>query len=385
MIRFLIMMLAGLLILHQNVAAVKEINPSPVLTIEGLGNGYSTPAVTSDRIFVTGEHDGLGCLFAYDLQGNLAWKTNYGSEWTENFPGSRSTPSVADSSVYISSGMGDIGCFDIKTGEKKWNVNMIREMHGINAVFGYSVPVLVNNDRIYCLPGGQDTNIACLNRFNGKIIWISKGVGETPGYASPLLIIHHGRNILVTYTELSLLGLDADTGELLWTYELSIKGDAPCNNLIYSDGFLYAVAGGNNGAVKLEISENGTTIKKIWENKDFDTYFGGFVRIGKSLYGSSKNGSLFQEIDTETGNRTDSLSFKTGATVDAGAALVLYSQGGKVGMVNTDNGKMKLVSTFMITKGTKEHFSHPVVAGERLYIRHGDVLLGYDFRQLTDL
>jgi len=360
----------------------KEINPTPVLMIEGLGNGYSTPAITSDRIFVTGEREGIGYLSAYDFKGNLLWKTTYGKEWADNYPGSRSSPTVRDSLIYTSSGLGDIGCFNIKTGEKQWILNMIQDLHGVNAVFGHSIPVLVEKDRIYCLPGGPDTNIACLNRETGKVIWVSKGNGETPGYASLLIIRHHDRNLLVAFSELTLLGLDTDTGELLWTYELSVKGDAPCNQPIYSKGFLYIVAGNGNGAVKFEISEDGSQIKKIWNNIEFDTYFGGVVMINNFLFGSSDSQRLWWSIDTETGKIADSLPFRTGATISAGEDLILYNQNGKVGLVQLKQGKMILVKYFEITKGTKEHFSHPIIAGGWLYIRHGDVLLAYDYQQL---
>jgi outer membrane protein assembly factor BamB len=380
-----IFLLVAFLVINNVCAGVKEINPVPLLTIEGLGNGYSTPAVTSDRIFVTGERDGKGYLFSYDFNGALLWKTEYGNEWSANFPGSRASPSVIDSTIYTSSGMGDIACFNANTGQKQWTVNMISDLHGVNAVFGYSMSVLIEKERIYCLPGGPDTNIVCMDRFTEKIIWKSAGDGETPGYTAPLFFRHHERNLLVTFSELAMHGLDAETGELLWTYDLSLKGDVPCNSPIYSEGFLYIVAGGGNGAVKFEISQDGTQIKKIWSNDEFNTYFGGFIMIGNFLYGSSKSKPLWMSVDVMTGKNVDSLSFKTGSVVQAGEGLVVYSQTGGVGLVRPDQGEMILDRSFKIVKGTKEHFSHPLLAGGRLYIRHGDALLVYDYQQLAKL
>ncbi len=367
------------------IAGVKEITPTPILTIAGLGNGYSTPAITSDRIFVTGEKGGTGYLFAYDFKGVLLWKTEYGREWAANYPGSRSTPTVCDSVIYTSSGMGDIACFDIKNGKKLWSVNMIRDMHGVNAVFGYSIPVLVDNGRIYCLPGGEDTNVACLDSRNGKILWTAKGNGETPGYTSPLIIRKNQRSILVAFSELTLLGLDAITGELLWTDELSIKGNAPCNTPIYSGGFLYIVAGMGNGAAKFSLSNDGSAVTRVWTNEEFDTYFGGFTKVGNYLFGSSESNRAWLSMDSETGKTVDSLSFRTGSTTQAGEDLVLYNQAGKVGIVSHDNGKMTLLKSFLVTNGSKEHFAHPLFAGGRLFIRRGDVLLVYDYQQIKTL
>lgn len=382
--RYIVILLVLSFSLNATFAGREEINPIPLLIIEGLGNGYSAPVITSDRIFVTGEKGGTGFLFAYDLTGYLRWETQYGQEWAANFPGSRASPVIIDSLIYTSSGLGDIACLEAHSGEKKWSVNMIREMHGVNAVFGYSIPVVIKDEKLYCQPGGPDTNIVCLDRHSGTIIWVSEGNGEAPGYATPIYIRLRERNLLVTFSEMAMLGLDAETGELLWTYELSIKGDAPCNKPVYSAGYLYIVEGKGNGAVKFELSKDGSQIKKIWGNFNFDTYFGGFVKTGQFLYGASDSKRLWLSIDTETGKIADSLPFYTGATVSAGENLVLFNQSGKVGLVRLDRGKMILERTYKITKGTGEHFAHPVVAGNHLFIRHGDALLVYDYQELIN-
>jgi len=95
--------------------------------------------------------------------------------------------------------------------------------------------LLADGDLLYCSPGGTENNIVALERHTGKTIWSSKAVGETPGYGSPLIVQLQGRKILITSSEYSILGLDAASGELLWTYELAFKGELPCNSP-YFDG-----------------------------------------------------------------------------------------------------------------------------------------------------
>ena len=51
--------------------------PALLTTLEGLGIGYSSPAVTEDRIYITGTEDKTGYLFAFDLSGNQLWKKAY--------------------------------------------------------------------------------------------------------------------------------------------------------------------------------------------------------------------------------------------------------------------------------------------------------------------
>ena len=184
---------------------------------------------------------------------------------------------------------------------------------------------------------------------------------------------------------MSLLGLDAITGELLWTSELSITGNAPCNTPIYSGGFIYIVAGMSNGAAKFALSDDGSAVTKVWANEEFDTYFGGFIKVGNYLYSSSESDRAWLSMDAETGKIIDSLSFRTGSTTLAGEDLVLYNQAGKVGIVSQEKGKMMLLRSFMVTKGSREHFAHPLFSGGRLFIRRGDVLFVYDYPQIKTL
>jgi hypothetical protein len=37
-----------------------------------------------------------------------------------------------------------------------------------------------------------------------------------------------------------------------------------------------------------------------------------------------------------------------------------------------------ILSSFKITKGTGQHWSHPVIKEGRLYLRHGDALMVFD-------
>jgi outer membrane protein assembly factor BamB len=69
-----------------------------------VGDGYGSPVVTHDALFVTGAIESTSYLYSFDLNGNLQWKVAYGPEWAVNFPGSRSAPTVVGELIYVSSG-----------------------------------------------------------------------------------------------------------------------------------------------------------------------------------------------------------------------------------------------------------------------------------------
>lgn len=353
-----------------------------------VGNGYGSPAVTQDAIYINGETDSIGYLYALDHKGNQLWKTSYGKEWIWTFPGSRSTPTVVNDLIYVTSGIGNLYCFNAKDGTKKWSISMRKELHGRFTYHGHAESPLVYDDKVILVPGGMDTNVVALNRFTGKIEWICKGKGEIPGYNSPVLIQLPTRKIVVTFSAYHLLGIDAMTGELLWSHEqvnTSLDerkpgiGDTHSNSILYEDGFIFYVAGDGNCAVKLKLSGDGTRIDQIWRNTSVDDYMGQFVKLGDKIYTGSDSKKALLCFDATSGEILDSLKVGVGATIWADDLLYYYNQRGEMKLI-TPNLPMKVVSSFKITSGTKEHFSLPVISGGILYVRHGKSLMAYDIK-----
>ena len=354
--------------------------PDLLWEYEGVGNGYGSPTITSDKIFVNGELDSLSHLLAFDLTGNLLWKFEYDSSWVRNFPGSRSAPTVVNDLVYVCSPMGEIVCLNTEEGTPVWSVNMLEDFNGVNTRFGFSQSLLVEGDKIYCAPG-TETNVVALNRFTGETIWASKAKGEKSAFCSPLLIELPTRNILVTFSEFSLFGLDTQSGELLWVHDQDTLCDIHGNTPLYENGFIYYTAGCGNGTVKLQLSEDGSKITEVWRTLDLDNIQGGLIKIGNKLYGAGQRKLLLKALDANTGEFIDSLDVKRGVTIYADGLFYYYAeQGGFMNLINPEP-KLKLISKFQITKGTKEHFAHPVIKNGVLYVRHGNVLLAYDIRK----
>ena len=66
-----------------------EEGPEVVWEYEGIGNGFGSPIFTEDKMYIIGElddQDSMAFLFAFEIDGELLWKTNFGPEWVKNFP-----------------------------------------------------------------------------------------------------------------------------------------------------------------------------------------------------------------------------------------------------------------------------------------------------------
>ena len=99
------------------------------------------------------------------------------------------------------------------------------------------------------------------------------------------------------------------------------------------------------------------------------------------MRGSGTKSRYLKSIDTRTGLLADSLKIGHGAIIAAGNMLYYYNQQGVMNLIGTDQGKMKVVSSFKVNMGTRQHFSHPVIDRGILYQRHGHVLMAFDIRE----
>lgn len=371
-----------------------ENGPTEIWSTDILGAGYGSPVVTEDKIFITGIDttisDSTAMLFCFNLLGELQWKTEYGDEWIENFPGSRSAPTVVDELVYVGSGKGNLYCINCKTGAVEWSKQFNTDFSGQYPRFGHAEAALIDEDKVFWTPGGEEHNVVALNRFTGELIWSCKGFGERSAYNSPKLIELPNRKIIAVFSAYHLMGIDASTGELLWNHlqdnTLPEKrkpgiGDTHSNTILYENGAIYYAVGDGNRGVKLSLSDDGTQISEVWRNKKFDNYMGGILKSGDYLYGGGTRKKYLFSANATTGEITDSLKIGTGIIIAADEMLYYYNSKGELNLINYDKGQLTLKSSFKVEKGTKEHFSHPVINNGKLYLRHGNSLMAYTIQQ----
>ncbi|WP_346857684.1 PQQ-binding-like beta-propeller repeat protein [uncultured Draconibacterium sp.] len=367
-----------------------ENGPEEIWFTEGIGNGYGSPTITDKEIFVTGAVDSTATLFCLDLNGKISWKVPFGNEWVKNYAGSRSQPTVVDDKIYVGSGMGNLYCLNRDNGEVLWSKDFSEDFQGIYPRFGHSEAALIDGDKVFWTPGGKEYNVVALNRFTGELLWSNKGYGERSAYNPGTLITLPNRHIFVTFSAYHMMGLDAQTGELLWTHDQDNvpldkrqpgMGDTHSNCVVYDNGYIYYAAGDGNGGVKLQLSDDGSEITEVWRNTGFDSYMGGIVKIDNCLYGSGTSKKQFKSINAETGEISDSLKIGWGALIAADNMLYYYAQNGKLSLLSHDKiGKMTEQGQFKITRGGQEHFSHPVIKDGILYQRHGEVLMAFDVK-----
>src|SRR3954452_19698064 len=96
--------------------------PKQVWQVKAVGDGFSTPAVVGDRIYLLG-NKGMDDEFveALDVKdGSQVWSKHVGKVGPNqrvNYPGARSTPTVDGDVLYALGSDGDLACLTTAKGE----------------------------------------------------------------------------------------------------------------------------------------------------------------------------------------------------------------------------------------------------------------------------
>jgi outer membrane protein assembly factor BamB len=353
--------------------------PRILWSTDGLGKGFTSPVFANGKIYLTGMNDGgEAVLSEISKEGKKLREFKFGREFDTSYPGTRSTPTIDGNLAYLLTGNGLLTCLDLTSGKVAWQKDFLKQTDGKNITWGFTESILIEGDKLFCTPGGKTNNVMALNRMTGETIWNCSGLGELSAYCTPQLVRLPARELLVTHTANHVLGMDAVSGKLLWTFAHPNEWSVHPNTPLYSDGKLFVFSGWGQGAEMLKLSDDGSSVTKQCDVKSFDNRMGGAVLINGFIYGSGDSNRSWQCIDWKTGEKKyASTEAGPGAVIAANNMLIGYSERGELFLADADPSGLKIISKTKVTQGTEQHWAHPVMNDGVLYVRHGQVLIAY--------
>ncbi len=368
-----------------------EGGPSRIWEASGIGEGWSTVSIVGKTIYTAGAIDGDCVITALDMDGNKVWTRKNGPAWEKSYPGTRSTPTIADGLLYHLSGNGSLICLKADSGEVVWTVDIMKEFGGRNIIWGLAESPLVAGDKVICTPGGKDVSMVALNRKTGEAVWKCKGKGDKPGYASPILVEHQGLKQIVTPMSKAIVGVRESDGKLLWRYPHEVYTDQNITTPLFRDGFLIVSGCVRKGTtcLRLRVSGDECSVDERWHNGTLDNKQGGTILLDGRLYGyapSQNRSRPWVCVDFESGDTlfqsaalTSSYKYKNGCLTCADGMLYLYSDDGRMALARPMADRLEVTGRLQIENwGPHPTWAHPVVHGGRLYVRYGDKLGVYD-------
>lgn len=368
-----------------------EGGPELILRKEGLGNGYSSPLVVDEMIYISGRRESLDVLTKLDMEGNILWETTYGKAWDKSFPETRSTPTIEDGRIYIMGGLGTVVCMDAESGKIIWQKNTHQEFEGEFHNWGMTESLLVTDKAVISSPTGEKTVVVALDKNDGSILWESEPQGGVRCYVSPMMIEHNGRRLILITTSEDFMAVDPETGEIYWNKDLATEYgfDGRRNNTntpLYYKGEIFTTSGYNAQGVMLKLSEDGKSAEVKWHNGALDVHHGGVVLLDGYLYGANwiSNGSgnwVCQEWETGKVMWEETWHNKGSIIYADGLCYIFEEKQGHIGLLEPSSEAFKLISSFRLESRSGPYWAHMAIFNKKLFVRHGEVLFVYDIAE----
>ena len=295
--------------------------------------------------------------------------------------GPRGTPTVDGDRVYVEGGRGDVSCLDAATGHTHWHVNLREDFGGGVPGWGYSESPLVEGDLVIVTPGGRAGTMVALNKRTGDIVWKTEGETQAAHYSSPVAADIHGVRQIVQFARSSLFGVDARTGESLWSYSAANNGTANCATPVVWKNHVFASSsyGTGGGLVKIEKTGEGMKAEEVYFERKMANHHGGLVRVGEHMYGFGSGGLLCMHY--LTGEIVWShRSVGKGSLLAADGLLFLLSERHEAALAAADPAEYRELGQFSIQEHGRPSWAHPALANGVLYIRDQQSLTAYKVR-----
>ncbi len=358
--------------------------PELAWQVDGLGEGYATVSVADGLVYTSGNKNDQTMVIALDLEGNVVWQKPNGGPWTGSFPGTRGTPTIDGDRLYHESPIGNVICMNAKTGEEIWSLNILDKFAGKNIKWALAESVIIDGPRAIVCPFGDKASIVALDKMTGEVVWTSESTGDMAGYSTPALFEYEGLRMVVTMNQKAVVGVDADSGKLLFRHPHETKYDVNALLPVFHDGQIFVASGYGSGAqmIKLTVEGKNVSAEQVWENKKFDNHHGGVILQDGFLYGTNFRGQ-WMCVDWKTGEtKWSEKGIGKGSVSFADGLLYGFNERQNdrtVGLIKPNPEAYEEISRFQIPEGGKGNsWAHPVIIGGRLYLRHGDFLFVYD-------
>jgi outer membrane protein assembly factor BamB len=382
-----------------------------------VGDGVATPSLVGDKLYVFARQEGgevLRCLDA--ATGKEVWKERYDSLGAsgpaQSFSGPRCSPTVNEGKVVTLGVRGVLSCFDAASGKLLWRKEDFKG--SLPRFFTASSPLVADG---LCIAqvggGGGNGGVIAYDLATGDEKW--KWVGDSPAYASPVLLTVGGSKYVVAMTENRLVALALADGKLAWETPFAVSGGGRGYNaatpIVDGQTLIYTGSGRGATAVKFEKQGDSLVAKELWKNTDNSVQFNTPVLKNNLLYGLSAGNEFFC-LNTQDGKTLWTAPFGPaaaaapaqdagqgrgpggggpgggrggrggmgggmrgggyGSIVDAGAVLLALTPASQ--LVVFEPGEKGFTELARIKVSDSPTYAYPIASGQRLFVKDRDTV-----------
>jgi len=339
-----------------------------------VGEGYATPLVIGDVVYVFTRRDGQEVVTALDAAtGKERWHSGYAAAYTPSQPtrvhgpGPKATPLFLDGKLFTQGISGIVSAFDAASGKRIWQTREPAE----HPFFSAASSPAGERGLMLVHPGNYEA-LTAYDVNDGSVTWVT---GDGGFFMSPLILTLEGARQVVTVTQSAVIGISVPDGRLLWRYPWSGGGTGGSMPVAYGGTIIVSA---DTGVTAITPSRRADmwVAETVWETKDVSMYLSNPVVIGETLFGFSKrNSGQFFAIDARDGKVLwlgPPREATNSAVVKAGSVLFFLNDDGELVVAKASRDRFQAIARYTVSEAST--WAQPAISGNRIFIKDTNTL-----------
>ncbi|MGI9471061.1 MAG: PQQ-binding-like beta-propeller repeat protein [Rubripirellula sp.] len=354
-------------------------NPPKEIWRAPVGPGWSSYAVAGKQLFTQEQRGEQECIVCYDADsGREVWSQSIESRFDDPLggPGPRATPTLGAGGLFAMGAQGWLTRLDPRSGEIVWKLDLREVADRTPPMWGFSSSPLVIDDVVVVYAGGKDDKgTLAFDVGTGDLRWSSASGDHS--YSSPQSVQIGDKEYILMLTNLGIDVLDPADGSAVLRYDWKINGYRSVQPQLVNGDSLLLPTGAGTGTRMVSLTTDGEwSADEVWESLSLKPDFNDFVIYEGHLYGFDD--AIFTCVDLSNGERC----WKRGR-YGKGQVLLLQDSGlllvagerGQLVLLKADPEEHEELAEIQAMEGRT--WNHPVVVGDRLYLRNSQESVCY--------
>lgn len=350
-------------------------NPPKELWRIPVGAAWSSFLVAGPVLFSQEQRGDKEAVVCYDAAtGKVQWISEFLGRFEDDLggPGPRSTPVLSQGHLFAQGANGSLVRIEPLSGKIVWEKDLKEIADRAPPMWGFSAsPVVVDSLVIAYAGGSEDRGLIAFDIETGDVKWSVPSGKQS--YSSPQVFTVQGKTLIGLTSDIGLHLYEPTTGKEFFRHAWQVSGYRACQpHLLSGDRFLLPSGMGyGTRLLQLNTSTEPWTSEEVWTSRQLKPDFNDFVIYKDHIYGF--DASIFTCISLKDGSR----QWKGGrygkgqvALLEESGLLLVASEGGDLVLLAADPTGLQEITRIQVFKN--KVWNHPVVVGDKLYIRNAE-------------
>jgi outer membrane protein assembly factor BamB len=322
--------------------------------------------------------------------GKVLWRDAYDRAPYQNILGTgpRATPAVVGNRVYTCGITGILSCHEADSGKRLWLVDVYQKLGKTTPKFGVCCSPLIVGNVLFLNVGGKGCSLVGFDADKGDVLW--QHFDEPSSTSSPVLFAapaEPGKLPSVVFmTTLRLLAVNPLDGALIWEYPLVFQpAGAATTPLVAGNHVITSTMTNGTTALEIDLKDGKRVPRQLWQQRDMTGYFSTGTVHKKDLYLITnaiqpKPSCTLRCVDLDTGKERwhkDGIGYYHVGIIRTGDDhLLILDDGGTLRLAAAGAPEYRELCSAKICGGT---FSVPALANGRLIARDDKEVVCVEF------